>query len=343
MSSFARDPGSITTVVSTWRQLPPSGQVAPVVPLLPLPSQAAANPQTTTATAVTAVLIGISLSGVRGFTKCDHRGQLSVPVRPVRPGQPGAIDETAAVSGAWPMARRLLYRAGQPELDSTPTGDSIMDIQQKLTSFAMMGATWVMWLLIGLSVGGLAVALERAIYLIRTSDNVRRLKAEILRLLRAGDLDAARARLAQSRSVEAQVVAAGLEQDEGSASAEERMGGAAQIAKLRMEKRLAFLGTLGSNAPFIGLLGTVIGIIRAFEELNGAAGKVTAGLMSEIGEALVATAIGILVALPAIAFFNFFQRVIKGRLGRADAFGKEVLAVLKADEGSMRTRDRAMS
>jgi biopolymer transport protein ExbB len=218
-----------------------------------------------------------------------------------------------------------------------------MDIQQKLTNFAMMGATWVMWLLIGLSVGGLAVALERAIYLIRTSDNIRRLKAEILRLLRAGDLDAARARLAQSRSVEAQVVAAGLEQDEGSASAEERMGGAAQIAKLRMEKRLAFLGTLGSNAPFIGLLGTVIGIIRAFEELNGAAGKVTAGLMSEIGEALVATAIGILVALPAIAFFNFFQRVIKGRLGRADAFGKEVLAVLKADEGSMRTRDRAVS
>ena len=65
--------------------------------------------------------------------------------------------------------------------------------------------------------------------------------------------------------------------------------------------------------------------------------------MSEVGEALVATAIGILVALPAIAFFNFFQRVIKGRLGRADAFGKEVLAVLKADEGSMRTRDRQIS
>ena len=156
-----------------------------------------------------------------------------------------------------------------------------MDIQQRLTSFAMMGATWVMWLLIGLSVGGLAVALERAIYLIRTSDNIRRLKAEILRLLRAGDLDAARARLAQSRSVEAQVVAAGLEQDEGSAAAEERMGGAAQIAKLRMEKRLAFL--------------------------------------------------------------SLFQQVIKGRLGSADAFGKEVLAVLKADEGSMLTRDRAMS
>ena len=93
----------------------------------------------------------------------------------------------------------------------------------------------------------------------------------------------------------------------------------------------AFLGTLGSNAPFIGLLGTVIGIIRAFHELDAAAGKVTAGLMAEIGEALVATAVGILVALPAIAFFNLFQRIIKGRITRAEAFGKEVLAHLKAE------------
>jgi biopolymer transport protein ExbB/TolQ len=210
-----------------------------------------------------------------------------------------------------------------------------MDIQAKLTSFAMMGATWIMWLLVGLSVGGLAVALERAVYLLRTSDNLRRLKAEVLAFLRGGNIRGARERLARSRAVEAQVVAAGLQDDEGSASAEERMGGAAQIAKLRMEKRLAFLGTLGANAPFLGLLGTVIGIIRAFHELNDSAGKVTAGLMSEVGEALVATAIGILVALPAIAFFNFFQRVIKARLARADAFGKEVLAVLKAEKNDV--------
>src|SRR3954470_23285391 len=216
-----------------------------------------------------------------------------------------------------------------------------MDIQAKLTGFAMMGATWIMWLLVGLSVGGLAVALERAIYLLRTSDNLRRLKQEVLAYLRGGDIAAARDRLAMSRSPEADVVAAGLQDDEGTASAEERMGGAAQIAKLRMEKRLAFLGTLGSNAPFIGLLGTVIGIIRAFHELNESAGKVTAGLMAEVGEALVATAIGILVALPAIAFFNFFQRVIKARLGRADAFGKEVLAHLKAEKNDERPVIRA--
>lgn len=208
-----------------------------------------------------------------------------------------------------------------------------MDIQQKLTGFAMMGATWIMWVLVGLSVGGIAVALERAIYLIRTSENVRKLKIQILALLRKGDVDGARARLKQSPSHVAEIIAAGLaDPAEGSASAEERMSGATQLAKLRMERRLAFLGTLGSNAPFIGLLGTVIGIINAFHQLNDAGGKVTAGLMSQVGEALVATAIGILVALPAIAFFNGFQRVIKSRLARAEAFGKEVLAFLKAEK-----------
>ena len=218
-----------------------------------------------------------------------------------------------------------------------------MDIQQRLTGFAMMGATWIMWLLVGLSVGGLAVALERAIYLLRTSDNVRRLRLRVLAFLREGDVASARQELAGSRSHVAAIVAAGLEEPEdGSASAEERMSGAVHLAKLRMEKRLAFLGTLGSNAPFIGLLGTVIGIIRAFHQLNDAAGKVTSGLMADVGEALVATAIGILVALPAIAFFNAFQRVIKARLMRAEAFGKDVLALLKAERGLDRSvTDRA--
>jgi biopolymer transport protein ExbB/TolQ len=208
-----------------------------------------------------------------------------------------------------------------------------MDIQTKITSLAGMSATWVMWVLVGLSVGGLAIALERAIYLALRSDNLRKLKAEVLAFLRKGDVAAARSRLGKSKSFEAQVVSAGLDNPaDGAAAAEERMDAAAQLAKLRMERRLAFLGTLGSNAPFLGLLGTVIGIVRAFHELNGAAGRVSAGLMSQVGEALIATAVGIMVALPAIAAYNYFQRIIKARITRADAFGKEVLALLKSEQ-----------
>jgi len=86
-----------------------------------------------------------------------------------------------------------------------------MDIQQKLTGFAMMGATWIMWLLVALSVGGVAVALERAIYLILTRENVRKLKQQILALLRAGELAEVRARLSRSRSHVAGIIAAALE------------------------------------------------------------------------------------------------------------------------------------
>jgi biopolymer transport protein ExbB len=98
-----------------------------------------------------------------------------------------------------------------------------------------------------------------------------------------------------------------------------------------MEKNLALLGTLGNNAPFVGLLGTVIGIVRAFRELEHSTGQVSAGLMSEIGEALVATAAGLLVALPAVAFFNLYQRLIRTRLGRAGALCHEILAFRKSE------------
>jgi biopolymer transport protein ExbB len=97
-----------------------------------------------------------------------------------------------------------------------------------------------------------------------------------------------------------------------------------------MEKNLALLGTLGNNAPFIGLLGTVIGIVRSFHELQSSSGQVSAGLMSEIGEALVSTAIGLLVALPAVAAFNLFQRLIRARMGRATVMAHEILAFMKA-------------
>ncbi len=108
------------------------------------------------------------------------------------------------------------------------------------------------------------------------------------------------------------------------------MQGESELCRLSMEKNLALLGTLGNNAPFIGLLGTVIGIVRSFRALQASSGQVSAGLMSEIGEALVSTAIGLLVALPAVAAFNLFQRLIRARMGRASALAHEILAFMKA-------------
>jgi len=208
-----------------------------------------------------------------------------------------------------------------------------MDIQERLTAFAMLGAQWVMWLLIGLSVIGLGIVLERAYYYLSSSDDFRRLREDVVPLIKKGDLKGVAARLERSRSFEAKVLSAGLDwSDQGAEAAAESMAGAVQVAKLNMERNLAFLGTLGNNAPFVGLLGTVIGIIRSFHELNQTQGKLSDTLMSEVGEALVATAIGIIVAIPAVAFFNFFQRVIKARLGQADALSHDLLAQLRAQK-----------
>lgn len=217
-----------------------------------------------------------------------------------------------------------------------------MDIQERLTAFAMLGAGWVMWLLIGLSIVCLAIMMERLYFFASTSDDIDSLRKDLLRLLRDGDLAGARKRMGESRSIEAAIANAALESSEdGSEAANERLAGEQQIAKLDMERNLVVLGTVGNNAPFVGLLGTVIGIIRAFHSLNESEGQVTAGLMAEVGEALVATAIGILVAIPAVAAFNYFQRVIKSRIGRSQALGSVVLSHMMADQHAAQRAEAA--
>jgi len=202
-----------------------------------------------------------------------------------------------------------------------------MDIQERLTAFAMLGATWVMWLLVGLSVVCLAIILERAYFLMASRDDIDKLRDDLIARLKTGDFEAATSLLRGSKSFEARVAVAGLgDASYGATVVRERMIAETLISKLTMERNLAFLGTVGNNAPFVGLLGTVIGIIRAFHALNETAGQVSAGLMSEVGEALVATAIGIMVAIPAVAAFNLFQRVIKARLGRAEELSSYVAA-----------------
>jgi biopolymer transport protein ExbB len=182
----------------------------------------------------------------------------------------------------------------------------------------------------GLSIAALAVVIERAVLFSSSREDATRLRAELRRLLRDNDWERARRRLQESPSFEARVAAAGLEA-EGVASAEERMQGESELCRLSMEKNLALLGTLGNCAPFIGLLGTVIGIVRCFHALQSSNGRVSASLMAEIGEALVSTAIGLLVALPAVATFDLFQRLIRARMGGAAALAHEILAFRKAE------------
>src|SRR3954468_2269689 len=223
-------------------------------------------------------------------------------------------------------------------------------IERVKSAMVGLGPGWVLVLMLVLSVVSLAIMLERAWLYWSLRDDVPTLMRDLGRLLRGGDLDGARKRLEASPSAEAAVVIAGIvEAGMGSEAAEEAMLGATGLQKLKLEKRLTFLGTLGNNAPFIGLLGTVIGIVGAFDELGkqknatmtAAATQVAPeAVMTNISEALVATAVGLLVAIPAVAAFNWFQRIVRATLANTDALSHVLLAHLRATgEGGANVED----
>lgn len=212
-------------------------------------------------------------------------------------------------------------------------------IERVKSAMVGLGTGSILVLMLVLSIISLAIMLERAWLYWSLRDDIEVLMRDLGRLLRGGNLDGARQRLEASRSAEAAVVVAGLvEADRGVAAAEEAMEGASALQRLKLEKRLAYLGTLGNNAPFIGLLGTVIGIVAAFDELSKVKMATAAGstqlapeaVMGRISEALVATAIGILIAIPAVAAFNAFQRVVRTTVANTQALGHVLLAHLKA-------------
>ena len=200
-----------------------------------------------------------------------------------------------------------------------------------------LGATPIMYLMIALSVVSVAIMIERSWFFATISENIEKLAEALAERLNGHDLIGASSLVKSSKSAEAANVAAGLGQlGRGAAAAEEAMASATALQRMRLERRLAFLGTLGNNAPFIGLLGTVIGIVQAFDKLqNAGAGGGTNGpatdVMGSIAEALVATAIGLVVAIPAVAAFNYFQRKIRATLANSDALKHILLAYAKGD------------
>jgi biopolymer transport protein ExbB/TolQ len=205
------------------------------------------------------------------------------------------------------------------------------------SSFAMLGAEWVMWLLVGLSLLSMAVLLERVLYFRGLNDDLGELGESINKRLRVGDVEGARTRLEKSPSPAALVALSGLSEDRNAHAVERIM--ASTLARVRpmLERNLNVLGTIGSTAPFIGLFGTVIGIIQAFDALKtpdgvsgaaaaAASAAATGRVMGTIAEALVATAIGLGVAIPAVIAFNFLNKRIKLILGSTEVLSQLVMA-----------------
>lgn len=215
-----------------------------------------------------------------------------------------------------------------------------MQIVERTKNLMMnAGSQWIMWLLILLSVASIAVIAERMIVLRSLRGDISSLRRKLVDALRGGGFSQARSALVAERHPAARVALRGLEGEESNTSAEqakEAMSAEVLVQKRGLERRFAFLATLGANAPFIGLFGTVVGILQAFDALGrNANGAVSAmapqAVMSSISEALVATAIGLAVAIPAVFAFNMFERAVKSAMDDAEILALEIVSYLKSD------------
>ena len=204
-------------------------------------------------------------------------------------------------------------------------------LTEYLLQFALGGAEWVLWLLLAMSMASVLVMLERGIFYARRNVDIDSVRLRFQELLESGQYSEAAEELEKhDETMEARVVLFGLSHRDSSAEAvEDRMQGALSTEKNRYKRYLPFLGTVGSNAPFVGLFGTVLGIIAAFESLSMGTEEAAQAVMAAIAEALVATGVGLLVAIPAVVAFNIFSARVKKSVARSDLLGRTLLAHLR--------------
>ena len=185
---------------------------------------------------------------------------------------------------------------------------------EKLFLVAQSGIAPILWLLIILSIISVAIIFERALSLkaiLKSSEDFRLQLEDALRNGRLNQIDKLESR---SGALERKALDLALRhlkkgKDHGF---NEIFKFYAMQEKPKLERGLNFLATIGSNAPFIGLLGTVLGIMKAFRDLGATASISSPSLvMNGIAEALVATAVGLFVAIPAVIAFNVFSKKLK--------------------------------
>lgn len=184
----------------------------------------------------------------------------------------------------------------------------------------------VLLLLFGLSIWSFSIIIDRyrMIKWQKQNDNFSELKAKI------------KSKLLQSQNVgETSFLTGAANTLVTSHQTSEAIGAALSSyikeEKMKLEKGLAVLATLGANAPFIGLFGTVLGIIRSFAYLGAQSG--TATVMSGISQALFATAFGLFVAIPAVIAFNIFTKLIKDLVTKVEALRDFYISELRGSHG----------
>lgn len=207
-----------------------------------------------------------------------------------------------------------------------------------LSEFNWMDATAsspIFLALIGFSIVTLAVVVERALYFHKRRGNPEDTARRVHVLLRNGDHDEA-VRECERAAHPIGAVAAELFRGQIE-SAEERIYVALSQQKLLLERNLNVLGTMAAVAPLVGLLGTVWGIMRAFHDMAAVGSAAPSVVAAGVAEALVTTAAGLIVAVPALMLYNHFSRRLNVMLTIAENHVRSIRATMtEAGDGQRR-------
>lgn len=196
-------------------------------------------------------------------------------------------------------------------------------------SLMLSGGDWVIWGLIACSVAMVAILIERWVLLRKEQESFRSIQAAVLKHLEEGPTSLEKV-LDAHHGCAVRILRSGFTRAQhGAAGVEDLLAAASWSERHYLERRLLVLGTLGNNAPFIGLFGTVLGVIKAFHDLSANAGAGPEAVMQGLSEALIATAVGLFVAIPCVVAYNYFQKQVKDFLAGAESLNRLLLARLK--------------
>ena len=202
-----------------------------------------------------------------------------------------------------------------------------------LSILGAFGQESTLALLVAVSLLSIGIILERWLFLRARNIDLDTLVAKLNSAMAGGDMAGALRTASAHPSMESQVGRRLLEAvGRPRAELEDLYRSAVERERLRYERSLGLLATIGSNAPFVGLFGTVLGIVRAFSALStaGAGAGRNSVILGSISEALVATAVGIAVAIPAVVAFNAFQKRVERSVGASEVVFRELVARIGA-------------
>ncbi len=204
-----------------------------------------------------------------------------------------------------------------------------MSLTEYFLNITTYGAEWVLWLLVLLSIVSVAIMVERGVFYLRRSLEIDGFSKALRKAVKRNATQDFVKRNKKNEDMASMTVLAGLRELGGGAEAvSEAMNAEKSRQQRRYGQNLVVLGTLGNNAPFVGLFGTVLGIINAFQDLeDNPAGGIEV-VMSSLSEALVATAVGLLVAIPAVIAFNVFNRRMQAAVASTDSAAHDLLSAI---------------